>query len=225
LDDSWEDIANLIRESASSVSSLDYSEIVQKVSNESQRQHIFSKEWFETLGTGIVQIWNNLPWYEELALVLLPGVVLTTAILWEWSHPSVDYRDGLEPYSRGNYDPVAARLYYQRHTKIVIQRMLEMIRLSNQFLIQVALDKYVRKIWEHGKDNNNKQQALAIRSQRAQELLQLITQLGPTVRTHSFYPECLCLCVLDHMTTVASKLNLQLTTIQYWVTVFPRPSK
>lgn len=178
LDDSWEDVATFIRESASSVSSLDYSELIHKISNELQRQHIFSKEWFETLGTGILQLWNNVPWYQELAIVLLPGLVLITTILWEWSHPPVEYREGLEPYPRGNYDPVAARLYYQRHTKIVLMRMLEMLRLSNQFLFQIALDKYVRK---------NTENERSIRMQRAQELLQLITKLGPTVRTGTKY--------------------------------------
>jgi predicted unusual protein kinase regulating ubiquinone biosynthesis (AarF/ABC1/UbiB family) len=74
----------------------------------------------------------------------------------------------MEPYPRGKYDPVQARAYYSRHRLLVVQRALQMLRLSNKFLVNLLLDMYVFKSEERN------------RPKRAGELLVLITQLGPT---------------------------------------------
>ena len=82
--------------------------------------------------------------------------------------PPDDFRAGLEPYQRGNYDPIQAKAYYSNHRKVVVQRALQVFRLSNQLLINLLLDNYVFRREE------------AMRPQRAKEVLELITKLGPT---------------------------------------------
>lgn len=79
-----------------------------------------------------------------------------------------DFRQGMEPYVRGNYDPVQAKAYYSRHQLLVIQRASQVFRLSNGFFVGLLYDKYILKDEEKN------------RSKRAQELLTLVTGLGPT---------------------------------------------
>ena len=87
---------------------------------------------------------------------------------WKGSYPSTNYRDGYEPYSRGMYDAIAAKLYYSQHPFLVAQRMLELLRLYNGFLLGVAYDKYILR-----NEPLN-------RNIRAQELLRVMQQAGPT---------------------------------------------
>jgi predicted unusual protein kinase regulating ubiquinone biosynthesis (AarF/ABC1/UbiB family) len=94
-------------------------------------------------------------------------VAAMVSTLYRLSVPDPSYRTGMIPY-RQQYDPIAAQAYYARHVTVVLQRTLEMFRLSNRFLIHIAMDKYVWKREE------------STRPRRAQELLQLIQTLGPT---------------------------------------------
>ena len=98
---------------------------------------------------------------------VIPPLVLGL-LGWKGSYPAKDYRDGYEPYNRGMYDAIAAKLYYSQHPLIVIQRMLELLRLYNGFLFGVAYDKYILR-----NEPLN-------REIRAQELLRVMQQAGPT---------------------------------------------
>ncbi|KAG7347087.1 ABC1 family-domain containing protein [Nitzschia inconspicua] len=113
------------------------------------------------------------PWNPELPLItrmilLAPIPLAFFGHMYSLSFPKDGYRTGLEPYTRGCYDPQKAKEYYARHPKVVIQRLLEITRLSNRFLIGLMLDKYMFR-------NEAK-----MRSQRANELVELINKLGPT---------------------------------------------
>ena len=71
------------------------------------------------------------------------------------------------PYRRGMYDPIRARAYYERRPQLVARRVLELLRLSQGFLLRLLADRYV-----FGREEAN-------RPKRAGELLELITRLGP----------------------------------------------
>ena len=108
-------------------------------------------------------------------LVTVPLSLLVTTILSNLVSQLVpkeekpqDFRTGKEPYARGNYDPIQAKAFYSRHPLLVFQRAVQVVQLANPFLRNILWDKYVLK-------DETKNQA-----QRAQELLLLVTQLGPT---------------------------------------------
>jgi predicted unusual protein kinase regulating ubiquinone biosynthesis (AarF/ABC1/UbiB family) len=112
--------------------------------------------------------WNpDLPLLSRMVL-LAPMPLAFVGHMFSLSFPRKGYRDGLEPYPRGQYDPMKAKEFYAKHPKAVIQRFLEITRLSNRYLGGLVLDKYVF----HNEDK--------MRQQRAEELLDLITKLGPT---------------------------------------------
>jgi len=112
----------------------------------------------------------------ELTLVGVPAVALVVPVIGialvvfynvALTAPD-DFRQGMEPYARGNYDPVQAKAYYSRHKLLVFQRAAQVFRLSNTFFAEILFDKYILK-----DESKN-------RTQRAQELLTLVTKLGPT---------------------------------------------
>ena len=111
---------------------------------------------------------SKLPLWEQIGIGVTPILLTTLIVLYNLSFPPEDYRADLEPYPRGSYDPIQAKAYYQKHTGVAISRALQLFRLSNRFLINFLVDKYVFKREEK------------MREQRAQELLELITRLGPT---------------------------------------------
>ena len=123
-----------------------------------------------TFATQVTQAYNDweLGPLGLLLLVTTPLLTILLTTLYRLSFPPTDYRSGMEPYPRGQYDPIQAKAYYSKHPKVVWQRGLQILRLSNKFLTRLFLDKYVFRREE------------AMRPQRAQELLALITQLGPT---------------------------------------------
>ncbi|GAX11271.1 hypothetical protein FisN_7Lh370 [Fistulifera solaris] len=100
-------------------------------------------------------------------------ILSTLSLLYTLSFPAPDYRQNKEPYARGQYDPIAAQLYYpQQAPFVVLQRLLQLFRLSNSFIWKVLIwDKYIMK-----QNTNNP----AIQKQRANELLSIVQQLGPT---------------------------------------------
>jgi len=115
-----------------------------------------------------LEYYQRLPFWAECTFILAPLAAVTFASLYALSFPQADYRSDKEPYPRGMYDPVIAKAYYSKHSILVVQRLMELLRLSNRFLWHLFLDKFITK------------KELQNRKQRAQELLQLITQLGPT---------------------------------------------
>jgi uroporphyrinogen-III decarboxylase len=142
-----------------------------KTISSSQWYETFSREWFRVITSAVSDlgvVYSQLPAWAEASLILAPIASLTVGILYSISLPAEDYRSGMEPYLRGNYDPVQARVFYSRHKLLVLQRVLQMLRLSNRFIFNLVLDLYVFKSEERN------------RSKRADELLVLITQLGPT---------------------------------------------
>jgi hypothetical protein len=134
-------------------------------------ERLFSKEWFEAVGAAsneVVGLYAAQPLWIEAGVVVVPLLAAAAATLYSISAPPVDYRRGMEPYVRGDYDPAQARAYYARHKFLVLQRLLQMLRLSNKFVFNLLVDKY---IW---RDEELQ------RSKRAQDLLTLMTRLGPT---------------------------------------------
>jgi hypothetical protein len=131
---------------------------------------VFDADRVTALATAVDSLspWNpELQFFTRLIL-LAPMPLAFLGHMYSLSFPKDGYRDGLEPYPRGHYDPQLAKEYYRRHPKVVIQRFLEITRLSNRFLIGLMLDKYIFRNEAH------------MRSHRAKDLVQLINKLGPT---------------------------------------------
>jgi hypothetical protein len=116
----------------------------------------------------LVIAYQHLPMYAQVLIGLTPVALTAVSVLYSLSFPSADFRKGMEPYVRGNYDPLQAKAFYQKHPQVVVQRALQLFRLSNKFILALLIDKNILKREEK------------MRPQRAEELLQLITQLGPT---------------------------------------------
>jgi predicted unusual protein kinase regulating ubiquinone biosynthesis (AarF/ABC1/UbiB family) len=171
LEDSWDEIAQFVSQAAATSSQKVQPETIMRSIKEIRWEQWFSKEWFAAISKVSYETWQFYlaqPVWIELSVVILPLLTTTLATLYSISFPPSDYRAGMEPYSRGNYDPIQARAYYARHNFLVLQRVLELLRLSNRFLLNLAVDKYIWRDEER------------MRNRRAQELLELITQLGPT---------------------------------------------
>jgi hypothetical protein len=98
--------------------------------------------------------------------LILPATILS--VLTALSYPKSDYRRGNEPYLRGNYDPDVARAYYSQKPILIVQRALQLFRLSNSFIASLLFDKYILRDTEKNIDK------------RAVELLELIQNIGPT---------------------------------------------
>lgn len=132
---------------------------------------LWKQDWLAVvtaISQNIYALYVTLPLWIEVLIVAIPTVLSTIAILTALSFPDDDYRVNMEPYARGEYDANQARSYYSRHPIVVLQRLLQMLRLSNQFILNILVDKYIFR--------NEESQ----RGQRAEELLELITKLGPT---------------------------------------------
>ena len=170
LDDSWDEVAQRINQAASA-STIQWSAIERQLAALQWKQFL-SKEWFLQLIDTTTQLqtyWQTaVPMQlKVVAVVTIPFFVFTST-LYNLSFPNPDYRANMEPYLRGKYDPIQAQAYYAKHPYLVTQRLAQLLRLSNRFLWNLAVDKYILRREEQ------------MRSTRAQELLQLITQLGPT---------------------------------------------
>jgi hypothetical protein len=119
----------------------------------------------------LIDSWT--PWNPELPLlsrmVLVgPMPLAFVSHMFSLSYPRKGYRDGLEPYPRGQYDPDKAKEYYAKHPRAVVQRLYEITRLSSRYLAALLVDKYLFR-------NED-----SMRQQRVAELVDLITKLGPT---------------------------------------------
>lgn len=170
LEDEWSDLATSLTKTTRSVD-VEFGQIAKEVSE---------IEWTKLLapGPGIAQvedavnsIWTaylTLPIWAEAGVVLLPMLSLLVATLYALSFPADDFRLGYEPYLRGQYDPLQARVYYSNHPKLVLQRSLQLLRISSRYLANVWVDKYIFKDEE------------SVRSKRAQEFLDLVNKAGPT---------------------------------------------
>lgn len=117
----------------------------------------------------VTNLFMSLPLLGKIGVACLPVAILLLASFYTMvlMVPD-DFRNGMEPYRRGNYDPIQAKAYYSRHQILVIQRASHVLRLSNGFLLNYIFDKYILKDEERN------------RARRAEELLVLVTKLGPT---------------------------------------------
>ncbi|KAI2500242.1 phosphotransferase-like protein [Fragilaria crotonensis] len=169
LDDEWAVLSNLVTKSTQEI---ELGKIAKQVAE---------IQWTKLLapGPGITQVeqvlssitaaFLALPPWAEASLVLLPTFVTLITTLYVISFPDQDFRVGYEPYPRGEYDPLQAKVYYSKHPILVLQRALQVLRLSSRYLIDTLLiDKYIFK------DEEN------MRSKRALQLLDLVNKLGPT---------------------------------------------
>jgi len=123
----------------------------------------------ESVATEAATLFLALPLLAKLGVSLLPvGIVLFGAFYGVALVVPDDFRKGFEPYARGDYDPIQAKAYYSRHNILVVQRASQVFRLSNSFLFNILFDKYILKDEERN------------RAARADQLLDLVTKLGPT---------------------------------------------
>ena len=176
LSSSWDALTDsLLQATAATTKSIattaDWKKIVTTTTQELHWNQFFSKEWFVAVENSIKEVLTLVsvqPLYIKIELIVIPFMMITIATLLSLSQPNDDYRSGMEPYPRGLYDPIAAQAYYRKHPKLVAQRVLQLLRLSNRFIINLLADKYITKREEQN------------RTERASELLSLITKLGPT---------------------------------------------
>ncbi len=167
-----EDIVNKVS------SPVDLEQVLQAAKAQLQWASPLSKEWLlavEHLVVGVGQWYGQLGTLYQAGFILLPIVLSILSTMYALSFPPDDYRTGLEPFQRGEpYDPMQARLFYAKHPQVVAQRSLQLLRLSYKYLLQIILDRYVFKLPENDIRLERREE------QRADELLQLITKLGPT---------------------------------------------
>lgn len=111
-----------------------------------------------------------LPLCGQVGAVLIPITLIIYLSIYNVALTAPEnFREGMEPYSRGKgYDPIQAKAYYSRHKVLVLQRASQVFRLSNKFLHNILFDKYTLRDEERN------------RAKRANELLELVTKLGPT---------------------------------------------
>jgi hypothetical protein len=166
LGDSWEQAAS----SLAAVRKTQLSTVQDRI-DKVHWERLGSKEWFDAVGAAgneLVMFYASQPLWIEAGVIAVPLLAAAVATLYSISSPPEEYRSGMEPYVRGNYDPIQARAYYAQHQFLVLQRFLQVLRLSNKFVLNFLVDKYVFQ-------DEEKQ-----RSRRAKEVLALITSLGPT---------------------------------------------
>mmetsp|Transcript_38280 Transcript_38280/g.80027 ORF Transcript_38280/g.80027 Transcript_38280/m.80027 type:complete len:943 (-) Transcript_38280:79-2907(-) len=97
------------------------------------------------------------------ATTVLSYVIVNSILTWGDSPPPG------RPYPKGKYDPVGARVYFDRRPLQVVARSLTIATKSLAFALSLAQDKLRGdETW-----NNNQEQ-------RGLELAQLLTELGPT---------------------------------------------
>ena len=167
LGESWE------QASSSLTSGMGKSQLstLQKDFDKVHWERVGSKGWFDAVaaaGNELVHFYASQPLWIEAGVVVVPLLAAGLATLYSISNPPEEFRSGMEPYGRGNYDPMQAKAYYAKHPFLVLQRFLQVLRLSNQVVFDFLVDKYIFK--------DEEQQ----RSKRAEEVLVLITKLGPT---------------------------------------------
>jgi ABC1 atypical kinase-like domain len=116
-----------------------------------------------------VALFVALPLPVKLGIALVPLTLTMLVGLYNMAFLAPeDFREGMVPYPRGKYDPIQAKAYYSRHNRLVLQRTSQVFRLTNGLFCKLLFDKYILRDEERN------------RAQRANELLELVTKLGPT---------------------------------------------
>ena len=104
----------------------------------------------------------------SILIPLIAFSTLTTISFQILSNPPSNFRQNAEPYLRGQYNPQQARSYYSQRPLLVLRRALQILRLSNTFIFNLLIDKYIFRNEERNKE------------QKGQDLLKLIQAIGPT---------------------------------------------
>ena len=191
LEDSWSSVAEIVGDPTQIANKVDWSKLLEPES------------WagLDKIQQSLPSLWTlylSLPLWEEISAVFLPALTVAAAVLYQLANPPEDFRNGYEPYQRGNYDPIRAKEFYSKHPKIVIQRALQLFRLSYTFIFNILVDKYVRQNEEEN------------RQQRADELLELIQQAGPTAikvgQALSVRPDLIPLEYADTLATLQDRV-------------------
>jgi len=97
------------------------------------------------------------------------SVLVLSTLLYALSFPADDFREGYEPYPRGEYDPNVAREYYSKRPMVVIQRFLQLVRIGYKWIFRYLYERFIYK-----NDSKESQQ------QCAEEVLEIIQKVGPT---------------------------------------------
>jgi hypothetical protein len=162
LDDSWSEAYRMVGDV--------YGEASQKID---WNKLTSPESWsgLDQVQESLASLWvfyASLPLWVEASAVVIPVVAAAAATLYTLSFPPDDFRNGHEPYQRGNYDPLQARIFYAQRPKLLLRRSLQLLRLSNKFIFNILVDAYIFKDEE------------LQRGKRADQLLALIQKTGPT---------------------------------------------
>lgn len=112
------------------------------------------------------------------ATAVFSYVIINSILTWGDSPPPG------RPYPKGKYDPVGARIFFDRRPLQVLARSLTIAAKSLTFALSLAGDKLKGdETW-----NGNQEQ-------RGLELAQLLTELGPTFIKSTFYRAFLSMTV------------------------------
>jgi hypothetical protein len=112
-------------------------------------ERLGSKAWFDAVGAvgnELVHFCASQPLWIEAGVIAVPLLAAAAVTLYSVSNPPEEFRSGMEPYVRGNYDPMQARAYYAKHPFLVAQRFLQVLRLSNQVVFDFLVDKYITNL-------------------------------------------------------------------------------
>ena len=132
LDNTWAEFSKSLPPLPSQLG-LTTEQIANVLSASLQEEEFLSKA-VENTFLSLVSAFLSLPYTSEIAVFVVPVITLTGIVLYNLSFPKDDFREGYEPYRRGEYDPLEARVYYSKHKMLVIQRSLQLLRISNKFI-------------------------------------------------------------------------------------------
>ena len=171
---------------ATATTSTDWEAIAAATSNlmllfQPTHDPLLSAAWWHDLSNDCSILFGTLPsGTQTFVTVVLPLVHIVLAVLYQLAHPPPGYRStssaaAAAPYARGQYDPEHARTYYRRHPVLVVQRLLEILRLARPVVEHWILDNVIRRTRSRTPLDDA---ATATERQRAQAMTQLCTQLG-----------------------------------------------
>jgi hypothetical protein len=76
-----------------------------------------------------------LPVLVKLGIAMIPLTLTLLAGVYNMALMAPkDFRQGMDPYPRGKYDPIQAKAYYSRHSRLVLQRASQVFRLTSYSL-------------------------------------------------------------------------------------------
>ncbi len=122
---------------------------------------------------------NLLPSHPPLVTTTTMMITILSS-LWMLSFSPNDFRNNHEPYERGQYDPMKAREYYAKHPLLVIRRTLQLFRIANKWILRWLFERHLPYYLGGTRRDDNINESHEKEKERAQELLSIIQQIGPT---------------------------------------------